>query len=612
MPMFTRLIPILLGFLLAASGQSTPGFDASGNALLNGSYFFRQVVYAGFDNSGSITKFVALSGTITFDGKGGYSVTGQMRDSTAAAAQSYTTTGGYAVAPSGLAVMDHPLYDKESVYGLVSRGVFLGSSSEGNVNDIFVAIAAGSTAASASALQGTYWVASLDFGSGAPAQTRDALFRLTANGQGNVAATSATGYVGTASQSITQPVAAFAYTLANGTGTLSFPALPASNGLVGGAKQVYVTADGAFFLAGTAGGFDLMFGTRAPAATATDAQYQGTYYTAGVNQDNSDLAASGSYLDTFWGAQSAGGNKIIRHDRVAPFNSGPYDYTFDSGYSIQADGSYDRPTFRYAIGDNGLSAVGIGKAPTSGIFLGIKAPDFSANGVYIYPTGVVNAASSAPFTAGVARGELVTIYGAGLSSATAVASLPFPNSLGGVQVTVNGRPAPIYAVSPTQLSVVVPYATELNYARFQVTNNGTQSNTVTEFVNKTAPGIFSLPPGGLGAAAALHADYSVISASKPAAVGETIQIFLTGLGDVSPAVPEGTAAPSNPLSKVSNDVAVYVDGIKATVAYAGLAPGLAGLYQINAVVPTGVSSGDVYLEVDCVDAATAQVRLRIK
>jgi uncharacterized protein (TIGR03437 family) len=159
----------------------------------------------------------------------------------------------------------------------------------------------------------------------------------------------------------------------------------------------------------------------------------------------------------------------------------------------------------------------------------------------------------------------------------------------------------VYYVSPGQVSVIVPYATEPSNAQIQVTNNGTVSNMVTTLVKAATPGLFTVPPGGVGYGAILHADYSVVTTDHPAAAGETVLVYLTGLGDVSPAVAEGTAAPANPTANVVTPLSVYFTNASGstagTVSYSGLAPGFAGLYQINVQVPTGVTSGDYSVEV---------------
>src|SRR5207245_3747879 len=128
------------------------------------------------------------------------------------------------------------------------------------------------------------------------------------------------------------------------------------------------------------------------------------------------------------------------------------------------------------------------------------------------PTGVLNAASSAPFTSGIARGELITLVGTNLAPDAMVASTaPFPPMLNGVQVMINNVAAPIYYVSSTQVSVIVPYGTTSSIAQIQVQNNGASSNAVTAFVNDTAPGVFTQPAGGVGYAVALHPDYSQVT-----------------------------------------------------------------------------------------------------
>ncbi len=71
---------------------------------------------------------------------------------------------------------------------------------------------------------------------------------------------------------------------------------------------------------------------------------------------------------------------------------------------------------------------------------------------------------------------------------------------------------------------------------------------VTVYVDNTAPGIYTLAQNGTGAAAILHSNYSEVTATSPAVRGETVQMFMTGLGPVTPGVADGVAAPSSPLS----------------------------------------------------------------
>ncbi len=213
---------------------------------------------------------------------------------------------------------------------------------------------------------------------------------------------------------------------------------------------------------------------------------------------------------------------------------------------------------QYVMGNGGVR-IGYGLGPFLGINVAVPGPTLNPSaGVYLSPVGVVNAASSAPFTASIARGELITLYGSNLSSKTQTASgAPFPPTLNGVQVLINNVAAPLYYVSPGQVSAIVPYETDptSGIAQVQVVNGTSRSNAVTTYVGLTAPGVFTNPAGGLGYAAALHANYSLVSPSSPAQVGETISVFVTGLGDVFPGVSDGTAGAANPLSTTSGTIA---------------------------------------------------------
>jgi uncharacterized protein (TIGR03437 family) len=169
-------------------------------------------------------------------------------------------------------------------------------------------------------------------------------------------------------------------------------------------------------------------------------------------------------------------------------------------------------------------------------------------------------------------------------------------------------------VSPTQISVIVPYEVASNktgLANIQVTNNEVASNVVQMYLSDSAPGAFSQNQNGIGYAAAVHAATgALVTSNDPAQPGEYISLFLTGLGTVSPSISDGALGPLNPLSvsdlyNAGNLTVFFNDygpdgtaGNPGTIEFAGLAPELAGLYQINVQVPTnGLASGDnVYVE----------------
>src|SRR5712692_2921948 len=155
--------------------------------------------------------------------------------------------------------------------------------------------------------------------------------------------------------------------------------------------------------------------------------------------------------------------------------------------------------------------------------------------------GIVNAAS---FNPGVAPGTIVSLFGQNLALRERQASspLPLPTQLIGTTVTVNARPLPLFYVSPGQINAQLPYGVQGRVTLQVSTPIGAVDVPLT--ILDTAPGIFTLSPDP----AVLHQSGSVVSATSPAQSGETISVFLTGLGEVNGTVNAGDAAPLPPVS----------------------------------------------------------------
>jgi uncharacterized protein (TIGR03437 family) len=203
-------------------------------------------------------------------------------------------------------------------------------------------------------------------------------------------------------------------------------------------------------------------------------------------------------------------------------------------------------------------------------------------------------------TNGIAPNTYISIYGLNLSPVTrSWAATDFtggtrlPTSLSGVSVTVNGKAAYVYYISPKQVDVLTPVDTASGPVNVVVTSNGLVSGSASVNMASVSPALFLLKDNK--SVAAVHENGAVVGAttlyaglSTPAKAGETLSFFATGLGATNPAFGDGVI-PAVPLS-LTTLPAVSFNGTNAIVTYAGLvAP---GVYQVNVVVPN-VSAGDV-------------------
>ena len=598
---------LLLISMAAGLGAQTPAWDTSGNGMLNGTYYFRQVLYQLSNaGTGALYDAVSLYGTIVFSGTGTYSVTASMVDLRGNTLNHVTPTGTYSIAASGQGFLSSPVSSGDVVYGMVNaQGVFVGSSTENpnGYNDVFIAAPLSTPMPAASTFKGSYSLAYIDLSGGNPLYTVGAMLQMSPDGAGNIGNVGVAAYMGEYGAAKTvQSLPNVKYIFSNGAAVVTFPT--SSTALFTGQYYLYFSPDGNFVFGGSPYSTDLLVGVRTGTGTPN---LSGLYYEAGLDQDESVLLTAGqATMDGFYGSFSANGGNIVGHQRLLNFfDTSTYDLTYSDTYNVAANGTYGNPAMNYVVG-NGIR-IGSGIGPYLGISVALLAPamnsSLSTTGVFLNPQGVLNAGSFAPFTAGLAPGELLTLYGANLASGIQVASaVPFPTTLGNVQVTVNGVPAPIYYVTPAQLSAIVPYGVIGSIAKVQVFNANVPSNAVTSWISTTAPGVLTQLQNGLGYGDAVHLDGSWVTAKNPAQIGETVSAYLTGLGAVSPTILDGAAGPTNPLANTASTITAYIGGVQATVSYAGLAPQLAGLYQLNLTVPAGLTAGDHNLAIAGPDA----------
>ncbi|HEY1336185.1 MAG TPA: hypothetical protein VGF59_01680, partial [Bryobacteraceae bacterium] len=236
--------------ILAILALSLPAAaQLPGNNTLQGGYYFR---YVGVNVSSTTDKAMGAVGTLTFDGNGGYQVTGQQINSNGSGTDtnvSLSSSGKYQVLSNGVFTMASPFAQNVTLFGGVGRGpMIVASSTDFPYCDLFVAIPA-STTASNSTLSGTYYLGSIEFPAGNFAQTRNTFFPIAPDGRGGLGNVTISGTsINLKNAPTTQTSTGATYSVsANGTGTLTMPApsgVPAANQLFAGTKNLYVSPDG--------------------------------------------------------------------------------------------------------------------------------------------------------------------------------------------------------------------------------------------------------------------------------------------------------------------------------------------------------------------------------
>jgi uncharacterized protein (TIGR03437 family) len=179
-----------------------------------------------------------------------------------------------------------------------------------------------------------------------------------------------------------------------------------------------------------------------------------------------------------------------------------------------------------------------------------------------------------------------------------------PTSLDGISVSINGKPAYVWYLSPTQLNVQAPEDSALGKIAITATNCKAISSPFMFTRQALAPGFLSPANYAAGGTPYMVATFAADGAyvlntstganfgltSRPAKPGDVIIAYGIGFGDVTPSILPGVIAQQS--NALVNPVTVSFGPTPASLSYSGLAGNFVGLYEFYITVPLGLASGD--------------------
>ena len=238
----------------------------------------------------------------------------------------------------------------------------------------------------------------------------------------------------------------------------------------------------------------------------------------------------------------------------------------------------------------------------------VRLLQFTGGGTTV--SAVTNGASN--LNGPVAPGEVVVIYGSGLGPSPLAqyqtdSNGLVPTNVGGTSVYFNGVLAPVLYASANQVAAVAPFGIVGSLAQMYVQYQNVTSAPFNLSVASQIPAIFTLNGSGTGQAAAIdNKDGSINGAARPAKVGDFVQLYITGAGQTSTSGTDGLIN-AVPLPVPIATVKVTIGGQTANVNFAGGAPGaVAGVIQVNAQIPSGITVGGTVPVVVQVGASNSQ------
>jgi uncharacterized protein (TIGR03437 family) len=240
------------------------------------------------------------------------------------------------------------------------------------------------------------------------------------------------------------------------------------------------------------------------------------------------------------------------------------------------------------------------------------------------PPFISNVLNATAGQSNIAASTYAAIYGTSLSTtnpgrtwtaadftANPDGTLNMPTALDGTSVLVNGVPAYVYYISPTQVNIVTPAIPATgNGIPVIASLNGQQSTAFSVTLQNLAPAFFMWVPGtadNYKYLIAQHLDYTNVGKvglfptappkfTTPAMPGETIQLYGTGFGPTSPPIEPGIE--TDQVYNLSPTPTATVGGIPANVTFAGLIPPESQVYQFDVQIPANAPNGDLPLVVN--------------
>ena len=315
----------------------------------------------------------------------------------------------------------------------------------------------------------------------------------------------------------------------------------------------------------------------------------------------------------------------------APVVNAPVTWT-----ATQGGGSVVQGQLTSTVTDNyGLAYAEVVLGPTAGTQsftadagngLTVEFDGFARPVPAINANGIVDGATFAR-NAPVAPGSLISVFGANLTDFDDYASsLPLPLSLGNAVVSFDvpsSDPSKFISVvgpliygSDNQLNVQVPWELQgQTSAVVKVRIQDSFSATYTLPLTQYQPGFYTYQQNGQTYAAAQDVNFNYVTPGSPIAKGQTVLLYLNGLGPVNNQPATGDPGPSGTASQLAtttNTPVVKIGGQQVAPQFSGLAPGLVGLYQIDVTVPTNIGSGAQPLTVSIGGATSPTVYLSVQ